>query len=277
MRGLPVIKRGMAKLALTVFAALAFCATGCTRYTNPATGKQHSLWFMNPEKEKTIGKQVYVELGKKPGFSRDAAARARVERVGRRVVAVCDDRSWKYRFEVLNTRVPNAFAAPGGYIFVTNGLLAMMGDNDDELAAVLGHEAGHIAAKHTAARMDRAMKIQGVVAILAAGSGEDNAKAVAELGMVVGSFLLLSHSRKQEYEADKLGVRYSHEAGYNPEGMVTFFQKLSKLEAKAGGGGKLPNFMSTHPSTPDRIDKVKRMIRDVRRKSKRKRKKRRKR
>ncbi len=260
------MKRRMTTLAVTVFAAFAFSLSGCTRYTNPATGKRHSLWFMNAEKEEAIGKQVYVQLARKPGFSRSAAAKARVEHIGRRVVSVCDDRTWKYRFEVLNTRTPNAFAAPGGYIFVTEGLLAMMGKGNDELAAVLGHEAGHIAAKHTAARMDRAMKIQGVVAALAVGSGEDNAKAVAEMGMVIGSFLMLSYSRANEYEADKLGVKYSYMSGYNPEGMVTFFKKLQKLEAKAGGSNTLPNFMSTHPSTPDRIDKVKRMIKNVRRK-----------
>jgi predicted Zn-dependent protease len=253
----------MKALVLPLLPALVLAAAGCTSYVNPATGKSHTIAFSRDDELKW-GQQVDGELRKEPGFLNDRTKLARVERIGRKVVAVSDATDWEYRFAVVNTDVPNAFAAPGGYIYVTNGLLAMTAGNDDELAGVLAHEAGHIAAKHTALRMHRATMMQGAVAVAAALSGEKNAENVALLGSVVSSFVLLGNSREMEYEADKLGVRYAHRSGYRPEGIVSFFQKLEKMEADSGGGGRLPNFLSTHPSTPDRVEQVRKQIRKLR-------------
>ena len=146
-------------------------SVGCTSFTNPATGGKHLL-LVSRDTELGWGKQVYEGLKEKPGFT---APNQRVLDIGKRVVEACDDHTWEYHFEVLNTDVPNAFAAPGGFIFVTNGLLKMA-TTDDELAGVMAHEAGHIAAKHTAIRMQRAMIAQGLVV----GSGNPHQYAPAD-------------------------------------------------------------------------------------------------
>jgi predicted Zn-dependent protease len=248
-------------------AALALGAAGCTSFTNPATGKSSYLWISR-DQEHEWGQQVYDEMKKKPGYAPTASAEhQRLEQVTRRVLSVSDDRTWDYQIHVLQTDEVNAFAAPGGFVFCTLGLLKMVA-SDDELAGVMAHEAGHVAAKHTAFRMQQAMVANGVAAVLGAGAeaytGNKNAGELASKGAAVaGNFVLLGYSRSDEYEADKLGVRYSYKAGYNPEGFVTFFEKLEKMEKKSGGGN-IPSFFSTHPSTPDRIKKVKDEIADVR-------------
>ncbi|HOX07195.1 MAG TPA: M48 family metallopeptidase [Planctomycetota bacterium] len=264
-------------LLLVSLAALLLAAptAGCARFTNPATGKSSYLWI-TPEQEQQWGRQVFDEMQKKPGFlAADGPEQARLEGVTRRLVQVCDAREWNYQIRVLKSSEVNAFAAPGGYVFATQGLMKLI-QSDDELAGVMAHELGHVAAKHTAMRMQKAMIWQGVAVGAAAAAtmaGKDEKKssqaaaAAAAATMVVGQFVLLANSREDEYQADKLGVAYSHRGGYNPEGLVTFFRRLEKMEKKSGGdAGGIPAFFSTHPSTPDRIARVEQEIANVKRK-----------
>lgn len=257
------------RFAAAMLGALLACgAAGCTSFTNPATGESSYLWI-GREQELEWGQQVYDEMKKKPGFApASSPEHQRLERVTRKVLSVSDDQTWNYQIRVLKTKEVNAFAAPGGFVFCTLGLLSMS-ESDDELAGVMAHEAGHVAAKHTAFRMQKAMIMNGIASAVGAGAGayagDKGAGEMAAKGVAVaGNFVLLSYSRSDEYEADKLGVRYSYKSGFNPEGFVTFFEKLQKMEKKSDDGGGVPSFFSTHPSTPDRIAKVKEEIANIR-------------
>ena len=260
-------------MATVAAGLLASPLAGCSRFTNPATGKSSYLWI-TPDQERGWGLEVFKEMEKKPGFLPAASPeQARLEGITRRIVTVSDARDWDYQIRVVKTTEVNAFAAPGGYVFATLGLMKLVG-SDDELAGVMAHELGHVAAKHTALRMQKAMIWQNVAvgaAAAASMAGKDEAtskqaaQAAAGVTSVVGQFVLLANSREDEYQADKLGVDYSFRAGYNPEGLVTFFRRLEKMENKSGGDGSgIPNFLSTHPLTSDRITKAETEIRKVR-------------
>lgn len=253
-----------------LFAGLFLGAVGCGWFRNPATGKKSLLWI-TPSQEQHWGQQVYSEMEKKPGFlPTSSREQARLERVTRRVIASSDARdAWDYKIRVLDTKEVNAMAAPGGFVFATRGLMDLV-SSDDELAGVMAHEIGHVAAKHTAFQMQKALVIEGLAtggAVAASTLGSEKARSAAEAGAaasaVAGQFLLLKYSRDDEYQADKLGVDYSYRAGYDPEGLVTFFEKLERQEPGGGSGG-MPSFFSTHPPTPDRINRVEREIARVR-------------
>ncbi|HEX9902282.1 MAG TPA: M48 family metalloprotease [Acidobacteriota bacterium] len=161
-----------------------------------------------------------------------------------------------YTFQVLDTPVVNAFAVPGGYIYVTRGLLAMM-NSEAELAAVLGHELGHVNARHSVRKMSEMILIQVGLAI---GSAIND--TFAELAGIAGigiQLLYLKFSRDDERQADALGVDYARKASYNPGPMIGFFGSLQKL-GDLQGGHSLPGFLSTHPLEAERIKNVNKMM-----------------
>jgi predicted Zn-dependent protease len=152
---------------------------------------------------------------------------------------------WQVRV-IDDPKTVNAFATPGGFLYVYSGLL-LAADNPSELAGVLSHEAGHVVARHSARQMVDAFGLQ-AVASLALGQ---NPGLAAQLAAAVGGRgLLLANSRGDETEADEYGAKYASGAGYDPRGLITFFQKLAKQE---GSSSQLLKFLSDHPATPDRI------------------------
>jgi predicted Zn-dependent protease len=156
----------------------------------------------------------------------------------------------------LDSPVVNAFAAPGGYIFVSRGLLALM-TSEDQLAVVLGHELGHISARHSAKRMSEMILAKAGLAI-----GSALSPTVAKLSGAAGvgvQLLFLKYSRDDEYQGDSLGVDYARRAGYDPGSMVAFFEAMQK-SGDLSGGRPVPGFLSTHPLTPDRIREVRAML-----------------
>lgn len=235
--------------------------------TNPATGGSSFTAFMSPEDEKRVGAEEHPKLVQQFGGDYDASELAAyVDRVGQSVARFAEVQDIRYSFTVLDDDDINAFALPGGYVHVTRGLLALA-SNEAELASVLGHEIGHITARHAAQRYSSAtaanlgIGILGIVGIIAglppsitqaAGSGLQSGAAI----------YLQSYSREQELEADRLGMRYMTRAGYDPEAMVTFFRKLdawSHLEAMTvGDSGAADRFdiMASHPRTADRVQQA---------------------
>lgn len=179
--------------------------------------------------------------------SSDAAANARIRRVGERIVqaAGLTDRSWDYALFV--SQSPNAFVLPSGKIGVTTGLLSLV-KNDDQLAAVLGHEVGHVVARHAAERYSSnaatSLVLSGVQGV--AGDYAQAAGAIGGLGAQLG--LLLPFSRNHELEADRLGVDYLQRAGYRPAEAVALWRLMA-----AQRQGSTPEFASTHPSDQSRI------------------------
>jgi len=236
--------------------------SGCT--VNPATGRSSFTGLMSADQEIQTGKEAHPQILEEFGGDYGTAAlRSYVNDIGQRLANSArasgdvPDPRIRFTFTVLNSPIVNAFALPGGYVYISRGLLALAG-NEAELAGVLGHEIGHITARHTAERYSQSMATQllAVGAGILTGSGE-----IAQLGMAIGSSVLAGWSRDQELEADTLGVRYIARTGYEPRGMASFLTKLrddSILQAKIAGQppGTVDqtHAMSTHPRTIDRVE-----------------------
>lgn len=245
----PVPVRLLAGLGLALL-----MLSGCA--TNPATGEQ-DLNFMSLADEQRVGAQEHPKiLAQFGGEVKNDKLKAYVSRIGEKVAAKSELADQKFTFTVLDSPVVNAFALPGGYVYVTRGMLAIM-NSEDELAGVIGHEIGHVTARHGSRRQARGTIAQLGVAVLAVVT---NNRDVAQLGSIGAQAFLASYSRDNEYESDQLGVRYLKRTGYNPLGMAQSLSALGRnadfLAKKNGGAGSQYNFFSTHPRTPDRVSRA---------------------
>ena len=232
--------------------AMVLGLTGC--YTNPETGKQ-SMILISPAEESQMGASAFAEMRTKGPVSRDLAANARVRRVGERIAEAVGGQlpSAQWEFVVFDEpKTINAFALPGGKVGVYTGLLNLA-KTDDELAIVMGHEIGHVTARHGAKRMTEGLLAAGAGLLLDLGTKGKKNHDLALLGYgAVAGVGMLAFSRSDESEADYIGIRYAAKAGYNPMAAITFWQKMEK-ESK---GGKLPEFLSTHPANDTRIGQL---------------------
>lgn len=225
------------------FAALALSACAY----NPELGRQQ-MTIVDDSSLTKAGEQAWNQALTKSKVSADKAANARVRAVGQRVVnaAGLGDRPWDYA--VFEDASPNAFVLPGGHVGVTTGLLRLV-DNDDQLAAVIGHETGHVVAHHAAERQSQNMTSSLLLGVLGAYAGGDTGRAISTYGGDAAKYgILLPFSRKQELEADRLGVDYMQRAGYRPREAVILWEHM-----QAQGGSSTPQFASTHPSDATRI------------------------
>jgi len=197
--------------------------------------------------EVKIGKQVEAQSIKEyGGLVNDPVMTARVARVGRNVAAMSPRKDVTYTYKVLNSDVINAFSAPGGPVLITKKLVVLL-STDAQLAFVLAHETGHIAAQHGRKAINQAMISQGLSSLFLSKAG-----SVVRTGVGVSYTLLTrGYSRDQEYQADTYGVQLMTKAGYNADGAV---EALAKLGLKKSAG--VNKYFATHPDTPDRIDRV---------------------
>jgi beta-barrel assembly-enhancing protease len=222
---------------------------------NPLTGEKQRV-AMTPEQEIAIGYKSAPEMAAQMGgVSRNAQAVALVQRVGDLLVkqSVAAKSPYKFSFHVLaDPKTVNAFALPGGPIFITEGLLRLL-KSEAELAGVLGHEIGHVIARHSSERLAKQQLTQGLLGALVVGSGD---YTTAQIGQMVGSMINMSYGREDEIESDALGIRIMAEAGYDPRGMIRVMEVL----AKASGGSRQPEFMSTHPAPENRSERIKEAI-----------------
>ena len=225
-----------------------------TTSENPITGeKQHIR--LTPEQEIALGRQLAPQMAAQLGGLSQSDKRELVKRVGEKIVAQSSAaRSpYKYSFYLLADRkTVNAFALPGGQVFVTEGLLSLL-EREDELAGVLGHEVGHVLARHSAERLAKQQLTQSLIGAVAVGSGSYD---TAQLAQIAGSLINMKYGREDELEADSLGLRLTREARYDPRAMISVMQKLEK----ASGGGRQPEFASTHPSPGNRIQRIKEQL-----------------
>ncbi|MDK1031502.1 MAG: M48 family metalloprotease, partial [Planctomycetia bacterium] len=234
---------------------LPILALGCS--INPVTGKKEFI-LISTEQEIAIGAEAAPEFekefgGKVPNQKLQSYVRA----VGQKVSAL-SDRSMPYEFALLSSDVPNAFALPGGKIYITAGLMRRM-TNERQLAAVLGHETGHVAAKHNVKGLQRqvgaAILVEVAVAILEGEAGQKAGKVTE----IVTSLANLKYSREDEYLSDTLGIKYAAKAGYNPWGMV---ELLEVLRALSGADPRLfGDMFDSHPLTQKRVEQAKDIIR----------------
>lgn len=205
--------------------------------------------------EKTMGKNVHDAFRAKPGFSNNKAELERVGRIARRLVPQCERKDIDYTFAILKSEEINAFAAPGGYIYVTQGLLNAV-SSDDELACVIAHELGHVNKKHTIRQAEKAGLMSALIALMGL---KDETKKYQTAAAIAAFFVNQKFSRDDEFEADRMAVRYAYKAGYNPNAMIRFFDRINK-DTKLS---KFTKYFSTHPSTNDRIKRVQEEIKKV--------------
>lgn len=250
--------RGVQKLVLVGMAVLVLPLVAACQ-TAPATGRQIFTAGLGPEDEQKLGLQEHPKILKEFGgdYEEIPELSAYVTSIGDLLAKTSELPNQKFTFTVLDTPIVNAFALPGGYVYITRGLLALA-DNEAEVAGVLAHEIGHVTARHSAERYGNTV----VAGVAAAVAGVLIGGPAAQAAGGAAGLALQSYSRDQEFEADMLGVRYLSRAGYDPGGMSSFLAKLqahSRLEAELRGKpGEADKFdiMQTHPRTADRIRKA---------------------
>jgi predicted Zn-dependent protease len=225
-------------------ALLSACAT------NPVTG-QRQVSLMSEGDEIALGKQMDAQVRQEMGVYDDAEWQQYVSDMGRRLATQSHRPNLPWTFAVVDTPTVNAFALPGGYIYVTRGLLAHLG-SEAELAGVLGHEIGHVTARHAAQSYTRSTTAQLGLAL-----GSIFFPEIRPYGQLAGtglSLLFLKHGRDAEIEADELGAKYAFQTGWDPAGIAGMLQTLSRLDEVSADRRGVPNFLSTHPEPLARVE-----------------------
>ena len=224
--------------------------------TNPVTGDREFM-LVSEQQEISMGKEYDPQVVATYGVYDDADIAAYISDIGQRIATVSDRPGLAYEFKVLDSPVINAFAVPGGYVYFTRGILAYL-NNEAEVVGVMGHEVGHIAARHSAKQIS-----QQQIATIGLGVGsilsEDVAKyaGLAQAGL---GLLFLRFGRDAERQSDQLGVDYSTKLGYDATEMANFFGTLDKMSGGESGG--LPGWFSTHPAPDERVQNVTRMAQE---------------
>lgn len=256
------------RILLPSLAGALLALSGC--YTNPVTGRK-SLVLLSSGEEVTLGAQSFQEIRQKEQVSPDPAVNARLQRIGQRIAQAVGDElpGAKWEFVVFESKQLNAFALPGGKVGVYTGLM-QLAENDAELACVLGHEIGHVVARHGAERMSEALVIAGIgalgSAVVEAKTEDERTRQVFAVAYGGGTTLLrvLPQSRRNESEADRMGALYAARAGYDPRAAISFWQKMvAQKSAQEAAGGKLSEILSTHPADDKRIADLRAMMPEV--------------
>ncbi len=243
------MKRSRLILRSVLITIFSYCMYSCA--VNPVSGKKE-LSLMSEEKEIQMGKQYDPSIVASMGLYEDPEIQAFIEEKGREMAAISHRPNLPYEFKVVDSPVINAFAVPGGFVYFTRGILAHF-SNEAEFAGVLGHEIGHITAKHGVRQQTSQILSQiGLIGGVILTKGQ----AAQELSQAVG-LLNLKYGRNHESESDKLGVEYSTKIGYDSNKMANFFFTLNRMREQAGVS--IPTFQSTHPDPLDRYQKVKDM------------------
>src|SRR5262245_25179065 len=235
--------------AILMFAA---CAT------NPATGKRE-FSLMSEQQEIAIGQENDGEVRREMGFYEDRAWQEYVSGIGLRLSQVCERPSLPWHFAVVDVPAINAFAVPGGYIYITRGILPFL-ENEAQLAGVLGHEVGHVTARHSSQQYSRSTGA-GLGILL----GSIFVRAVRPFGQLAESspgVRFLKYGRDDELQADQLGVRYASRAGWDPSGIPAMLATLGRLDEAADNKG-VPNWLSTHPAPENRVQQVQAAVQEA--------------
>ena len=238
----------MTRAALARYLCVALIA-GCA--TNPATGKSE-VSLVSESQEIAMGEQTVVAARTAIGIYPDSAVQRYMHALGARLAATTERPGLPWNYEVVDDPEVNAFAAPGGKVFVTRGILAFLG-SEAELAGVLGHESGHVTARHTAREITR-QQLFGIGLIAGAIFVPQIAKNAGAIQQGLG-ILFLKYSRANEAQADELGFRYMRRLDYDPREMSKTFATLARVE-NLSGGGKVPTWAATHPDPGDRLAKA---------------------
>jgi predicted Zn-dependent protease len=240
-----VFKR-LAAFALTGSLAVSACAT------NPATGHKE-LSLMSESQEIALGQQMDGEVREQMGVYNDPQLQRYIEQVGLRLARASERPNLPWHFTVVDVPAVNAFALPGGYIYITRGILPYL-DNEAQLAGVLGHEVGHVTARHSAQQYTKATSAGIGLTLLSIFVPQSRPYGeLAESGL---GLLFLKYGRDDERQADGLGVQYAAKNGWDPKGVAGMLQTLARLDEASGSSKGVPNWLSTHPAPADRVQEV---------------------
>lgn len=244
-------------IAIAAALAVPLGLGGCSRKQRVEAETEVAKALIDEKQLDQLGMRMHQQLEQQGvEYLQDPVVTEYVEQVAARIFAQADedrpDVEW-HAHVIRDPKTVNAFATPGGHIYVTTGLL-QAADSEAELAAVLGHEAGHLAAYHPSRRLIATLGLQ-TVARLAL--GEDPGVLAAVAANVAGQGLLLAHSRADEHEADDYGVRYTARAGYDPSALARFFEELKEQQGSVPG---VLQYLMTHPAPEERIARVRGQI-----------------
>lgn len=253
--------RWILALVVAAMAGLGYCSQ---REYNPIT-KETQHVALSVDQEIALGLQAAPQLAQRHGGkSNDARASALVDRVGERLVRQTEAGKSAYRFEfhlLDDDRTINAFALPGGQVFITEALLRQL-KTEGELAGVLAHEIGHVVARHGAEHLAKQQLIQGLGgAAVIASYDPDNPRASAQraaIAAAIGQLINMRYGRADEIESDRLGVRFMGKAGYDPRSMIRVMEVLRD----ASRGPRPPEFFTTHPNPDRRIERIRQAIQE---------------
>ncbi|UCH12169.1 MAG: M48 family metalloprotease [Candidatus Omnitrophota bacterium] len=236
---------------VTILAIIATLLTGCASLStfNPATGEEEFI-IISTASEVNMGKNVHSEIIRKHKLSDDEAKIDRLTKIGRRLAKVSDRQDYGYNFYLLKEDTINAFTGPGGNIYCFSGLYDKL-ETDDEIAAVLGHEMGHCAAKHVVKRIQATLGYNIISTLIYTHLKieEKNKKHIAYAANSIVNLIMLGYGREDEYMADRLGIKYMYRAGYDPEATIKVLEML-KEDSKGQQG---PVILRSHPYLDERI------------------------
>jgi predicted Zn-dependent protease len=239
------------------------CLSGCVK--NATTGKTILTFGMSHSDQAALGAQAAPQFTQEMGGKIPSPQlQSYVDGIGKKLAALTegDSPSYPWEFNLVNTSDINAFALPGGKVFFTRGLAERL-TTEAQMAGVIGHEIGHVAAEHGAQRIAKQELFSGatgLAAVFVGASSNETVQKIGSLGVpalsLSGNLVLLKYGRNEELEADRLGVRYMTKAGYNPRGQLEVMQLLQKLSA----GSSQPTILSTHPDPAARIDQIQQLL-----------------
>lgn len=257
------------RISPTLIIALVMAGFALFKYygqssVNEITGETQHI-SMSPEQEIAMGLQSAPEMAQEfGGLSRDQQATAIVKQVGRDIVqnSAAASTPYQYEFHLLaDPQTINAFALPGGQIFITEALLYQLTSDGktldkDMLAGVLGHEVGHVVARHSAEKLAQMELAQGLTGAVTMATYDPSNPNSAYIAQAVSNMIQLKYGRDQELQSDNLGVRFMIESGYNPEDLIGVMEVLKR----AAGPNRTPEFQSTHPDPENRAERIREAI-----------------
>jgi predicted Zn-dependent protease len=255
----------MARLLIRLILALVFAVVGVFNYVgtvseNPITGERQRVQ-LTPEQEIVLGQEARGEMiAQFGGLYPDETVQSYIDRIGQQVVqqSVAAETPYPFEFSVLNDpNTINAFALPGGQVFITAALLSRL-SSEAQLAGVLGHEVGHVVARHGAEHLARQQLGVALVNAIALAASDDpsSGRQAAILAQAVNQLVNLRYGREDELESDRLGFELMTAADYTPEGLVELMEILNS----AASGGRSPDFLSTHPNPRNRVERLEELI-----------------
>ncbi|MDQ3068243.1 MAG: M48 family metalloprotease [Acidobacteriota bacterium] len=245
-------------VVIAIFSIISYYAS---REDNPITGEKQAVG-MSQDQELALGQEAAPQMAREfGGLDPDPALQAFVDEVGNKLVQSSDARKtdWKFEFSLLgDAKTVNAFALPGGPIFITKALLARMTD-EAQLAGVLGHEIGHVVARHAAEQAAKTQLGQGLVGAVAVGTSDGSGVGGGQLAQFVAQMTMMKYGREDELQSDSLGVRFMADAGYDPRALIDVMDILADA---SGGQPRGPEFSSTHPDPGNRKAVIENAIRE---------------